>query len=91
MIQRIVLTCRPANLPVGTVRAYDTRACYQSILDPDAVATIPPRRNARLRESVDPPDWRAMRDAHLGEIKRLGLYEWRYSGCSRQSLAENAK
>ena len=31
--------------------AYDTRACYQSILDRDAVATIPPRRNARPSES----------------------------------------
>ena len=71
--------------------AYDTRACYQSILDRDAVATIPPRRNARLSESVDPPDWRAMRDASLREIKRLGRYEWRLSsGCTRQSLAENA-
>ena len=29
------------------------------------VATIPPRRSARLSESVDPPAWRAMRDAHL--------------------------
>ena len=71
--------------------AYDTRACYQSILDRDAVATIPPRRNARLSERVDPPDWRAMRDAHLREIRRLGRYEWRISsGCTRQSLAENA-
>ena len=26
--------------------AYDTRACYQSILEREAVATIPPRRNA---------------------------------------------
>ena len=71
--------------------AYDTRACYQSILDRDAVATIPPRRNAKLSESVHPPDWRAMRDASLREIKRLGRYEWRLSsGCTRQSLAENA-
>lgn len=71
--------------------AYDTRACYQAILDREAVATIPPRRNARTSESVDPPDWRAMRDAHLREIKRLGRYEWRVSsGCTRQSLAENA-
>ena len=71
--------------------AYDTRACYQSILDREAVATIPPRRNARPSESVDRPDWRAMRDAHLGEIRRLGRYEWRISsGCTRQSLAENA-
>ena len=32
--------------------AYDTRACYQSILEREAVATIPPRRSARLSESV---------------------------------------
>ena len=71
--------------------AYDTRACYQSILQREAVATIPPRRSARLSESVDPPAWRAMRDAHLREIRRLGRYEWRISsGCTRQSLAENA-
>ena len=38
--------------------AYDTRACYQSILEREAVATIPPRRSARLSESVDPPAWR---------------------------------
>ncbi len=32
-----------------------------------------------------------MRDAHLREIRRLGRYEWRASsGCTRQSLAENA-
>ena len=71
--------------------AYDTGACYQSILDREAVATIPPRRNAKLSQGVDPPDWRAMRDAHLREIRRLGRYEWRISsGCTRQSLAENA-
>ena len=40
--------------------AYDTRACYQAILDREAVATIPPRRNPRLSEGVDPPDWRGM-------------------------------
>ncbi len=71
--------------------AYDTRACYQSILDRDAVATIPPRCSARLSGTVAPPDWRMMRDAHLREIRRLGRYEWRVSsGCTRQSLAENA-
>ena len=71
--------------------AYDTRACYQSILDREAVATIPPRRSARLSESVDPPDWRAMRDASLRRIENIGRYEWRASsGCTRQSLAENA-
>ena len=67
--------------------AYDTRACYQSILEREAVATIPPRRSARLSESVDPPDWRAMRDTHLREIRRLGRYEWRISsGCTGKAL-----
>ena len=71
--------------------AYDTSACYQSILDREAVAAIPPRRNARLGEGVDPPDWRAMRDASLRRIEELGRHEWRASsGCTRQSLAENA-
>ena len=71
--------------------AYDTRACYQSILDREAVAAIPVRRNARLSEGVDPPDWRAMRDASLRRIEELGRHEWRASsGCTRQSLAENA-
>ena len=71
--------------------AYDTRACYQSILDREAVAAIPPRRSARLSEGVDPPDWRAMRDASLRRIEELGRHEWRASsGCTRQSLAENA-
>ena len=51
----------------------------------------PSRRSARLSESVDPPDWRAMRDASLRRIEELGRYEWRLSsGCTRQSLAENA-
>ncbi len=67
--------------------AYDTRACYQSILDREAVATIPPRRNARLSEDVAPPAWCAMRDATLRQIGDLGRYE---CGCTRQSLAENA-
>ena len=71
--------------------AYDKRACYQSVLDREAVATIPPRRNAVPSESVDPPDWLVMRDATLREIQKLGRYEWRVSsGCTRQSLAENA-
>ena len=93
-----VVCCRPcwirfrvASFKSRATGPYDTRACYQSILEREAVATIPPRRSARLSESVDPPDWRAMRDTHLREIRRLSRYEWRISsGCTRQSLAENA-
>ena len=38
-----------------------------------------------------PPPWRAMRDTHLRRIRTQGRYEWRKSsGCTRQSVAENA-
>ena len=71
--------------------AYDTRACYVSALERDAIVTIPPRRNARERRSVAGNDWRAMRNATLQKTRELGRYEWRLrSGCTRQSLAENA-
>jgi len=71
--------------------AYDTRACYESVLERDAIVTIPPRRNARERRSLAGNDWREMRNATLQQIRNLGRYEWRASsGCTRQSLAENA-
>ena len=72
-------------------RAYDTRNCYESILSRGAVPTIPPRRNARERASTSGTDWRTVRNATLRRIKKLDRYEWRVSsGCTRQSLAENA-
>jgi hypothetical protein len=72
-------------------RGYDTRAAYEAVLARGAVATIVPRRNARMSEGIDPPTWRAGRDATLRAIAVQGRYGWRTSsGCSRQSLAENA-
>ena len=72
-------------------RAYDTFACYEAILACDAVATIVPRRNARVSAGADPPAWRVARDATLRAIEAQGRYGWRTSsGCTRQSLAENA-
>lgn len=71
--------------------AYDTRACYESVLERDAIVTIPPRRNARECRSLAGNDWRGMRNATLQQIRNLGRYEWRASsGYTRQSLAENA-
>ena len=49
--------------------AYDTRGCYQSILDREAVATIPPRRNARVSEGVDGGQSPVI--LKLGPIQRL--------------------
>jgi len=72
-------------------RGYDTRAAYEAVLACGAVATIVPRRNARMSEGIDPPTWRVARDATLLAIEVQGRYGWRTSsGCTRQSLAENA-
>ena len=62
---------------VSADKAYDSRSCYEAILDRQAKPTIPPRRRARLTQSCR----RVMQ----------GRYVWRTtSGATRQSLAENA-
>jgi hypothetical protein len=72
-------------------RGYDTRASYEAVLACGAVATMVPRRNARMSEGIDPPTWRVARDAVLRAIAVQGRYGWRRSsGCTRQGLAENA-
>jgi hypothetical protein len=72
-------------------RGYDTRAAYEAVLARGAVATIVPRRNARLGQGANPPPWRTARDATLRTIEMRGRYGWRTSsGGTRQSLAENA-
>ncbi len=71
--------------------AYDTKACYESIGQRGAKATIPPRRNAKRMKCPNPPEKLAIRDANLRQIQQQGRYAWRVaSGCTRQSLAENA-
>ena len=76
---------------VSADRAYDTGSCYEAVLQHDAIVTILPRRNARCSRDSHPPPWRAMRDTHLRRIRTQGRYEWRKSsGCTRQSVAENA-
>ncbi|MHC4094327.1 MAG: transposase [Planctomycetota bacterium] len=71
--------------------AYDTQACYESVLACKAVPTLAPRRNARCSRGPDPPPWRAVRDATIRAIGEQGRYAWRVgSGCTRQSLAENS-
>ena len=76
---------------VSADKAYDSRSCYEAILDRQAKPTIPPRRRARLTQSPDPPQSRAARDEVLRRIKAEGRYIWRTtSEATRQSLAENA-
>ncbi len=71
--------------------AYDTKACYESIGQRGGKATIPPRRNAKRMRCSTPPKKLAIRDANLRQIQQQGRYAWRVaSGCTRQSVAENA-
>ncbi len=71
--------------------AYDTKVCYESIGQRGAKAAIPPRRNAKPMRCDDAHDTLAIRDANLRQIQQQGRYAWRIaSGCTRQSLAENA-
>ena len=70
--------------------AYDTRACYEAIHGRGALAAIPPRRNATPWERNADASAR-MRNTNLRRVRMHGRYEWRESsGCTRQSLAENA-
>ena len=55
---------------VSADRAYDARACYESIVSRGAVPTILPRKNARLGSSVDPPAWSAAREPMFEKSKR---------------------
>jgi len=72
-------------------RGYDMRAACEVALVRGAVATIAPRRSASASVGAYPPTWRVVRDATVRAIKLQGRYGWRTSsGCSRQSLAENA-
>ncbi len=71
--------------------AYNTKACYESISQRGAKATIPPRRNAKRMRCANSPESLVIRDANLRQIQQQGRYAWRVaSGCTRQSLAENA-
>ncbi len=53
-------------------RDYDSGMCYQAILARGAVPTIPPRRNAKVGRSKDPPPFQAERDAVPRRIRDEG-------------------
>ena len=70
--------------------AYDTRACYEAVLQRRATPTFVPRRTARLGTGKDPTGWRAARHGILQQIAVHGRSAWRpLSGYTRQSIAEN--
>jgi hypothetical protein len=79
--------------PIGQVSgdgAYDTRACYEAVLQRSAVPVFVPRRTARLGNVTDPTGWRAARNRILQQIEAHGRSAWQMlSGYTRQSIAEN--
>src|SRR4030095_10141436 len=81
--------------PIGQVTgdgAYDTRACYEAVLQRGATPTFVPRRTARLGPAKDPTGWRAARNRILRQIEARGRSGWKgLSGYTRQSTAENTR
>ena len=72
---------------VYTDGAYDTKYCRQVILDRDAHAVIPPRKNAK--PSKDKKMGSLERNELLRTIKRLGRTIWKkWSGYHRRSVVE---
>ncbi len=79
--------------PLGQVSgdgAYDTRACYEAVLQRGAPPNFVPRRTAQLCQTKAPTGWRTTRNRMLQQIDVLGRRAWRMrSGNTRQSIAEN--
>jgi hypothetical protein len=72
---------------VYTDGAYDTKHCRQVILDRDAHAVIPPRKNAKLWK--DKKLISLKRNELLKTVKRLGRSLWKkWSGYHHRSLVE---
>ena len=72
---------------VYTDGAYDTKHCRQVILDRDAHAVIPPRKNAKPWK--DQQLRSIERNELLKTVKRLGRFFWKkWSGYHRRSLVE---
>jgi hypothetical protein len=70
--------------------AYDTRACYEAVLQRGAPPTSVPRRTAQPCATKGPTEWRAARNRILQQIEAQGSSAWRVlSGATRQSIAEN--
>jgi IS5 family transposase len=70
--------------------AYDTRACYDTVLQRGATPVFVPRRTVQPCNTKDPAGWRAARNRILQQIAAYGRWAWRVlSGSTRQSIAEN--
>ena len=76
---------------VGADGAYDTRACYETLLERNAKAAIPPRKDARIWQHGNCKAEPHPRDQNLRLIRRHGRAKWkRLVNYHRRSLAETA-
>src|SRR5687767_7226640 len=57
--------------------AYDTRACYEAVLQRGATPTFVPRRTAKPSNTMDSTGWRAARNRVLQQIEAHGRLAWR--------------
>jgi IS5 family transposase len=74
---------------VSTDGAYDTKSCYQQIEQRDAIAVIPPRKNAKIQQHGNCKAPPLVRDENLRAIRQMGRQKWkRESGYHRRSIAE---
>ena len=70
--------------------AYDTRACYEAVLQRGATPAFVPRRTAQSGAAKEATGWRATRNGILQQMAIHGRSAWRVlSGNTRQSIAEN--
>lgn len=80
----------PATESIASVSAdgaYDTRACLDAIAQRQAMAVIPPRKNARVWKKHSPGS--AARNEAIRACQRLGAHIWKkWSGYHRCSLVE---
>jgi hypothetical protein len=80
----------PADEPiksVGADGAYDTRICRAAIAQRQAMAAIPPRKNAKHRKKSSPGS--AQRNEAIRACKRSGQAIWKKWSCyHRHSLVE---
>jgi len=71
--------------------AYDAENCYQAINFFGAKATIPPRKDAKIKQRAHPNRIPHPRDENLRAIRQSTRKQWkRYSGYHKRSLAETA-
>ena len=69
--------------------AYDKRPAYDAIRKQEAIATIPPRRSARIWQHANSKQERLSRDENVRAIRKHGRKTWKQtSGDHRRSLAE---